>query len=144
VSEKLLDDVIQLNGLAAACATGKERALPESRQLRFVGLVPCAHRMLVEGVTNDQRVSCFHIAVQLKKAGVPLDITIAALRQWARKNQPTDGKRTLTETEIQDQARHAFSGNYQGCGCEQAPVARYCDAGCPVCGGKDRQRTETV
>jgi len=63
---------------------------------RTFGLAPCAQRMLSEGVTANQRVACFRLAVHLKKAGVPSDIARASLQAWAMKNRPEDGKRVLT------------------------------------------------
>ncbi|MCK4789722.1 MAG: hypothetical protein KAV87_38635, partial [Desulfobacteraceae bacterium] len=37
------------------------------------GLPPCARRMLAEGVNSFQRVSCFRLAVRLKRSGMPYD-----------------------------------------------------------------------
>ena len=96
------------------------------------GLPPCAQRMLTEGVPDQQRVRCFRLAVDLKRAGVPIDLTVALLQAWARKNQPRNGKRIITNNEIQEQAKGAYEKPYRSCGCEDPAVAPYCDERCPL------------
>jgi len=44
--------------------------------------------MLNEGVTFNQRVACFRIAVHLKRVGLPYDAVIAILTNWRLKNHP--------------------------------------------------------
>jgi hypothetical protein len=88
--------------------------------------------MLEEGVTENQRSSCFRLAVHLRKKGLPFDITVAALAEWARKNRPADGRRIITLTEIKAQTSSAYLKEYRGCGCEDPAVAPYCDPSCAV------------
>lgn len=93
-------------------------------------LPPCAQKMLAQGVADHQRVACFRLAVHLKKAGVPQDITLACLRTWASKNRPADGKSVICEDEIIAQVTWAYERNYRGCGCEEPAVAPFCDPAC--------------
>ncbi len=73
--------------------------------------------MLADGVTFQQRVSCFRLAVNLRRAGVPSDLTVTMLRAWARKNRPQNGKRIITEAEIRNQVKDAYEKQYRSCGC---------------------------
>ncbi|KPL24969.1 MAG: hypothetical protein AMJ75_02210 [Phycisphaerae bacterium SM1_79] len=96
------------------------------------GLPPCARRMLAEGVTSFQRVSCFRLAVHLKRYGLPYDLALVALEAWAKKNRPEDGKRIITDAEITYQAKCAFESSYRSFGCEEPAIAAYCDKDCPL------------
>jgi len=96
------------------------------------GLPPCARKILAEGVSSYQRVSCFRLAVHLKRNGLPYDLALAVLKAWARKNRPADGRRIVTEREIEYQTRCAFDRPYRGFGCEQAAMAAYCHRECPL------------
>lgn len=86
--------------------------------------------MLAGGVSGYQRVSCFRLAIGLKRAGIPQDLAVVLLRAWARKNRP-QGQRIITEPEIRDQTRSAYSG-YGGYGCEDAGIRALCDPLCPI------------
>jgi hypothetical protein len=88
--------------------------------------------MLNEGVRSEQRVSCFRLAVQLKKTGLPYDTAVAVLKVWAAKNRPENGKGVIEEREILAQTASAYTKDYRGCGCEDPAVARYCDSSCPL------------
>lgn len=96
------------------------------------GLLPCGQKMLTEGVTAYQRVCCFRLAVQLKRSGLPVDLAVAALKAWARKNRPANGKRILTEPEIHQQTQSAYAKPYRGIGCEDPAIAAFCHPGCPL------------
>ncbi len=96
------------------------------------GLPPCARRMLEEGVTSCQRVSCFRLAVHLKRYGMPYDLALATLMAWAKKNRPTGGKGIITDAEITCQAKCAFGNSYRSFGCEEPAIAAYCDKNCPL------------
>ena len=96
------------------------------------GLPPCARRILAEGVTSFQRVSCFRLAVHLKRYGMPYDLALVALKAWARKNRAEDGKRIITDAEITYQAKCAFENSYRSFGCEEPAIAAYCDNNCPL------------
>jgi hypothetical protein len=88
--------------------------------------------MFQNGVSQFQRVSCFRLAVHLKRLGLPNDIAVVALKTWARKNQPKGDKKVLTELEIMDQTSHAFKMKYRGYGCGSAAIAPFCQSDCPV------------
>jgi len=96
------------------------------------GLPPCARRMLAEGVTSLQRLSCFRLAVHLKRYGMPYDLALVTLKAWARKNRPEDGKRIITDAEITYQAKYAFENSYRSFGCEEPAISAYCDKDCPL------------
>jgi hypothetical protein len=88
--------------------------------------------MLAEGVTSFQRVTCFRLAVHLKRYGIPYDLTLVALKAWARKNHPANGKRIITDAEIAYQTKCAFEKTYRSFGCEETAIAAYCDKNCPL------------
>ena len=131
VGEEILDDIIAVNDLTAgpveSPATGPSEGAP-----RTLGIPPCAQRLLAEGVRENQRVSCFRLAVDLKRAGLPYDLAVAALMSWSLKNRPLNGKRIITPSEIVAQAESAYQRDYRGCGCEEPAVQVFCDPVCPV------------
>jgi len=96
------------------------------------GLPPCARRILAEGVSAFQRVLCFRLAVHLKRNGIPYDIALVVLKAWAKKNRPADGRRIITEPEIEYQARCAFANSYRSFGCEHEAMVAYCHKDCPL------------
>lgn len=107
---------------------GSRRHLPDPSR----GLPPCAQRMLAEGVTEQQRVACFRLAVHLHRVGLPEDLARGVLIEWSKKNRPEQGKRIITEDEITQQTRDGYSGRYRGYGCEDPAVAQYCQGQCPI------------
>ncbi|MDD5133979.1 MAG: hypothetical protein PHP01_01040 [Phycisphaerae bacterium] len=113
-----------------------EQAVQDTPEHSF-GLPPCIRRILSEGVTFDQRICTFRLAINLKKAGLPLDLTIVTLTAWARKNKPKDGKRIITDQEIESQAQFAYQRDYRGCGCEEAVIASFCDNNCHLASRKN-------
>lgn len=133
VTEAQLDQIIEMNDLAVSSSTShtgtaRSCAAPPSS----FGLPPCAQKMLAQGVADHQRVACFRLAVHLKKAGMPQDITLACLRSWAGKNRPADCKSVICEEEIVAQVTWAYERNYRGCGCEEPAVAPFCDPACAL------------
>ena len=111
------------------------------------GLPPCARRMLAEGVVAFQRVSCFRLAVHLKRYGMPYDLTLITLKAWAQKNRPIEGKRIITDQEITYQVKCAFENSYRSFGCEDPAMAEYCSANCPLYEhtiGKTSSRTKDI
>ena len=96
------------------------------------GLPPCARRILAEGVGAYQRVSCFRLAVHLKRNGLPFDLALIVLKAWAKKNHPTDNKRIITESEIEYQTKCAFNNTYRSFGCEDPAINAYCDENCQL------------
>ena len=141
---------IRLDAIIQSCdieisdteATSKEPEQPvQDTTEQSFGLPPCIRRILSEGVTFDQRICTFRLAINLKKAGLPLDLTIATLSVWAQKNRPKDGKRIITEKEIESQAEYAYQKDYRGCGCEEAVIASFCDNSCPLASRKNGGQT---
>jgi hypothetical protein len=133
-TEKDLDTVIEqcqleVQARPRAEAGGHRRS---DLDVSAFGLPPCARRILAEGVSAHQRVSCFRLAVHLKRNGIPHDLVLVALKAWAQKNRPVDGKRVITEREIEYQVRCAFANPYRSFGCEHAAMAAYCHRECPL------------
>jgi hypothetical protein len=133
VDEHLLDNIIEINDLSAVPAKPKvtKRDLMNNDTNKF-GLPICAQKMLQEGVSQFQRVSCFRLAVHLKKLGLPFDITTAALETWAGKNRPNNGKKIISQREIIEQTKYVFNNNYSGYGCNSEAVSSFCNSNCPV------------
>ncbi|MCP4612946.1 MAG: hypothetical protein GY845_29995 [Planctomycetes bacterium] len=96
------------------------------------GLPPCGRRMLAEGVDSYQRVSCFRLAVHLKRNGLPYDLALITLKAWAKKNHPADGKRLITDGEVEYQTKCAFENSYRSFGCEDPAMVPFCDKNCPL------------
>jgi len=138
VSEEQLDEIIEINELGqpkAARPTSASPSAPAQTASTF-GLPPCAQRMLAEGVNQYQRVACFRLAVQIRKAGLPEDIAVAALIAWAAKNRPIGEKGVITDAEIGQQTHWAYTRDYCGCGCEDPAILPYCQSPCPVASSK--------
>jgi hypothetical protein len=145
VPETLLDGLTDVNDLHMADAARPPASCDVGTKVsRMFGLPPCAQRMLAAGVSEFQRVACFRLALHLKKAGLPEDIALAALRAWALKNRPADGRRIVTDFEIISQTRHAYAKPYRGCGCEEPAVRGFCGEGCPVRVGQTAHHKERV
>ena len=132
IPESLLEDIMEINELAELDGASSQPLQTPSRALSVFGLPPCAQRMLAAGVGEYQRVSCFHLALQLKKAGLPQDIALAGLLEWATKNRPRGNKHIITKAEVIDQTRAAYVRDYRGCGCGHAAVTLYCQPDCPL------------
>ena len=140
VTEEQLDQAIE--ALAPPCvgranhvesmggSPGQDR--PSSRFILRSALPICAQRMLNEGVTENQRVACFRLAIHFNRLGLPFDITVAALREWAHKNHPADGKQTIADAEVVEQADWAYKKAYRGFGCDEPAVRPFCSDECPL------------
>ena len=132
ISETLLDEIVEINDIPV----GRRPISKEQTSLGVfqspVMLPPCARRMLEEGVTENQRVACFRLAVHLRKVGLPDDLAEATLLEWSRKNRPTNGKGTITPSEVRSQTAAAYLKEYRGCGCEEPPVQQFCEPSCPI------------
>ena len=142
IAEQKLDDIIEVNGLSPPAADGtggpsSERTDP----VQGYRLPPCAARMLAEGVRANQRIACFRLAVDFKRFGFPQDIAVGALKAWAVKNKPDDGKRIITEVEIIAQTKCAYGKDYRSCGCEESAIQEFCDPTCPVRKGRAEGET---
>lgn len=134
VTETALDAIIRSRTLSDATPDKTNTPSKPSPHPRTPGfsLPACARRMLAEGVSSYQRVACFRLAVSLKRAGLPCDIALAALKAWAGKNRPADDKSIITEPEILSQTASAYTRNYRGLGCEDPAINKFCDPHCPV------------
>lgn len=133
VPESRLDEIIEINGLHASTtppAPPTTRSM--DRDVRTFGLLPCAQRMLTEGVTHFQRVAAFRLAVKLKLTGLPRDLSLVVLNDWASRNRPGNGQRIIRPDEIQTQVDGAYSKDYRGQGCEDPAVKPFCDPACPL------------
>jgi len=131
VNQDKLDSIIaNLNLMSTPETTPKEPA--DSDNKTYSSLPHCTRRILAEGVNSYQRLTCFHLAIGLKKTGLPFDITVAALKAWALKNKPQNGKRIITESEITSQTKSAYKNDYRSYGCESPAIAPYCDHNCPI------------
>jgi len=123
VGEQILDDIIEINDL---CIT-ETRSNPTaggstSEEVNRFSLPPCAQKMLRDGVSQYQRISCFRLAVHLKRLGLPFDVAVAALKVLSYKNRPKDNKQVITERKIIDQISYAYKKNYRGFGCNSQVV----------------------
>jgi len=132
VKESLLDEIIEINDLRQDPVNPDPSVRKDPPASSFHGLLPCARKMLAEGVRQYQRVSCFRLAIQLKKVGLPLGSTIAVLLDWANRNRPASGKPIISETQVKEQAEWAYRRNYRSCGCEDPAIHPYCDPSCPL------------
>jgi hypothetical protein len=131
LSEKDLDEIIALNGLPPALPNGDLTLKSKNDNPGYV-LPVCARKMLKDGVSQMQRVSCFRLAVHLKRLGLPYDVAVAALKTWALKNKPTDSKRIIQDLEIISKTQDAYKGSYTGYGCGTEAVGPFCEPSCPV------------
>lgn len=133
VGEHILDDIIEINNLSIPQTEPRPSKSNSAKggPGRF-GLPACAQKMLKDGVVQFQRVSCFRLAVHLKRLGLPYDVTVAALITWALKNRPENGKEVIREKEIRSQTSCAYEKSYAGYGCESAAIKPFCDPSCPV------------
>jgi len=134
ISRAKLNEIIAINDIPQRyhVAERKEKPVSKAEGFRTFGLMPCAQRMLTGGVKNYQRLACFRLAVQLKKTGLPQELTEQILCAWADKNRPQNGKRIITPDEIISQTSWAYTHNYRGCGCEDISVKPYCKNRCPL------------
>ena len=130
--ESVLDDVIALNDLEQPNTVNPRHSDLASAAVTMYPLPPCARKMLRDGVSRYQRVSCFRLAVHFRRMGLPGDVAIGALKVWALKNRPQKGKRVITDNEIVEQVTWAFDKEYRGYGCRSEAVAPFCLADCPV------------
>ena len=133
-SEAQLDEIIEVDQLQHTVRPRRNQtALAGAPGARpSFGLPPCAQRMLAEGVTRYQRVACFRLALHLRRAGIPRDVTIAALTVWAAKNRPAGGKTIITDPELNKQTACAYAKSYRSCGCEDPAIIPFCEADCPL------------
>ena len=130
VSEGQLDRTL---GVQTQRCAESEKPICLKPELHRTGLPPCAQRMLQEGVSANQRVACFRLACQLRKAGVDFDQAVRILNAWSLRNRPSDGKGMIKPHEVHGQTRCAYQGRLdRACGCEDPAVIPFCEASCGV------------
>ncbi|MEW6238579.1 MAG: hypothetical protein AB1656_24605 [Candidatus Omnitrophota bacterium] len=95
-------------------------------------LLPCARRILSEGVQEFQRVITFRLAIHLKNRGDSLQTAIRCLMQWRNKNRPRKGRGIIRPEEIVQQVQFAYAKNYRRLGCEDPEIRPFCDPHCPI------------
>jgi len=132
IPETLLDSIIEINDLSinepSSLKLGQSIGVFQSSW----GLPPCARRMLNEGVRENQRVSCFRLALHLRRLGIPYDLVIATLAAWRDKNRPNEGRRIITTSEVRQQVTSAFTKDYKGMGCQEPAMSEFCDESCAL------------
>ena len=74
VFESQLDEIIEINSLTHGLSYNVDRFESGNENHNGFALPPCARKMLREGVTQYQRVSCFRLAVHFKRLGLPLSL----------------------------------------------------------------------
>jgi hypothetical protein len=131
VSESLLDDIIEMNPIDEVRHIPVPYS-PANVEINTLGLMPCAQRILREGVCRHQRVITFRLGVQFRRVCMPQDLAVVTLKAWAHKNKPTDGKQIITESEIIAQVSCAYEKGYRGFGCEDPVIKEFCDPRCPL------------
>ena len=132
LDESALDDIIELNDLSLMSDHPPSNTGSGNGGKSTFSLPPCAQKMMSNGVSRFQRVSCFRLAVHLKRVGLPYDVAVAALKRWALKNRPKDGKGIIRESEILSQTSYAYDHSYIGYGCESLAIKSFCDQSCAV------------
>ncbi len=132
-TESTLDEIIELNELFPA-PQHQSPSPNEGNAGRgtLFSLPPCARKMLRDGVSEFQRIVCFRLAVHLKRLGLPHDVAVAALKIWAMKNKPTNGKGVIREPEILAQTTYAYEHVYSGYGCDSPAIEPFCEPSCSV------------
>lgn len=131
INENILDSIININSLEYEQNNFQDQySNSVNSKVNGYSLPVCIRKMLEQGVTFDQRVSCFRIAVHLKRVGLPYDGTVAALLNWRHKNQPIENRRIITPEEVKEQVKWAYKKNYSGYGCEELIVKSFCEPEC--------------
>ena len=133
VNEQIVDRIIEINELDKKSETLNQ--IKSDKQLTKntgYGLPACIRTILQQGVTFDQRVATFRIAVHLKRIGLPNDLAVIILLNWKKKNQPVNGQRIITSKEVEEQVDWAYKKNYTGFGCQEKIIESFCDKKCPI------------
>jgi hypothetical protein len=133
ISEDVLDNIIEINELADTAHSGDNHdSAANKNEIPGYGLPACIRTLLENGVSFDQRVACFRIAVHLKRVGLPHDAVVALLMSWRLKNQPKPPKQILRLEEVREQVGWAFKKDYRGYGCQESVIKTFCDSECPI------------
>lgn len=133
VEESVLDEIIEINNLSVPNLEGQQPGGVTNRRSGLNYTLPlCIQGMLQNGVRRFQRTSCFRLAVQLRRIGLPFDATVSVLKTWSLKNKPEDGQRLITDREIIEQASCAYRNYYQAYGCETPEISSFCSPQCQI------------
>jgi len=113
-------------------AGSRPQSIPtQSIEERTYGLRACAQHLLEHGITGRQRVTCFWLAVQLRKAGIPFPFAIEILKKWAQRNPLPNDKARITYDEVEEQTRYAYNHTeYMSCGCHETAFQNICGENC--------------
>ena len=131
-SESDLDEIIEINDLLTEPQHQLLSPNAGNDNRGKFSLPPCAQKMLREGMTQFQRVGCFRLSVHFKRLGLPHDVAVAALKTWATKNKPTNGKGIIRDQEILSQTSYAYGNTYTGYGCDHPAIEPFCETSCSV------------
>ncbi|MFC1551926.1 hypothetical protein ACFL6P_05100 [Candidatus Latescibacterota bacterium] len=104
----------------------------ENYKVNGFALPVCIRKILSEGVTFDQRVACFRLAIHLQRVGIPQDIAQIILIEWSNKNKPVENKEIITEEEIIEQTKNGYKEKYTGYGCHINIIRAFCNTTCPI------------
>ncbi len=129
VPESVLDETIEMNDLRPQNGISKPNSIDIHKSF---ALPPCARDILDQGVSENQRVACFRLAVHLKRIGLPFDIAMVVLKVWSLKNQPINGKQRITDHEIKSQTQWAYEKEYRGYCCGEPVIKSFCSKDCPL------------
>ena len=132
---RVLDEAVRRLGSLLPAQEPRDHNWPrrsgtDGEMFRIRGLLPCKTRMLGDGVTRNQRLSAFYLAVSLKAAGIPEASAVAILLDWRGRNHPQDGRALITESEVRAQVGCAYDRAYAGHGCRNEAVAPFCSDEC--------------
>jgi len=139
-NESALEEIIESNDLSSAAPPMVSCTNSQNSNGRY-GLPICARKMLRDGVSQFQRSSCFRLAIHLKRLGLPCDMAISALKTWALKNRPINGRGIIRDSEIISQTSYAYNHPYSGYACQDAAIKPFCEPSCPVKLGRESNRT---
>jgi len=59
-------------------------------------------------------------------------MAVAALKTWALKNRPVNGRGIIRDSEIISQTSYAYNHPYSGYACHDAAIRPFCEPSCPV------------
>ena len=131
LGEPALDEIIEVNNVSFEPTHKDLSHNPDNGNARH-SLPICARKMLRDGVSQDQRVSCFRLAVHFRRMGLPYDMAVASLKTWALKNRPINGRGIIRDSEIVSQTMDAYNKTYASYGCDSEAIKPFCEPSCPV------------
>lgn len=135
LTEKEIDDLSEINEWdyvrKPSSKNSDEKHLKSESKYVFQALLPCAQKML-KGVSENQRVVCFRLAIHFCTAGFDEDMVENTLFFWARRNTPKKGNRIITDKEISDQCGYGFLPQNTSFGCGDSAIKPYCVPTCQL------------